>query len=71
MHDTVVKILKESNIILSDSKKSNNDMEVIIREVLKLQNKFVSLNSSSKWNLEDIIKTMKQQLEVSLGETIS
>jgi hypothetical protein len=42
MHDTIGKILKENNIILRESEHSNNKIDIIIREVLKLQNKFVS-----------------------------
>jgi hypothetical protein len=46
-------------------------MEMIVREVLKLQQTFVSLNSTSQWNTEAAIKTMKPQLEASLGATLS
>ena len=45
MHDTVTKLLKQNNIIKSDGDLSKNKMEAIIREVLKLQNTFVALNS--------------------------
>jgi hemerythrin len=44
MHDTVVKILNDNGIILSESEKSKNKMEVIVREVLKLHDTFVSLS---------------------------
>ena len=44
MHDTVVKILTENNIMRDNSK---DKMEIIIREVLKLQDTFVILNKSS------------------------
>jgi hypothetical protein len=47
MHETVVKILSENNIIQSESENSRNKMEIIIRQVLKLQDTFVSLNQSS------------------------
>ena len=46
-------------------------MEAIIKEILKVQNNFISLNSSSKFNAEATINTMKQQLEASLGASIS
>jgi hypothetical protein len=46
-------------------------MEINIREVLKLQDRFVSLSKSSQWNPEAIIKTVKQQLEKSLGAAMS
>ena len=59
MHDTVVKILGENKIIESESDKSKNKIEIIIKEVLKLQDTFVSLNKSSQCNTEAIIKTMK------------
>ena len=71
MHDTVVKILGENSIIESESDKSKNKIEIIIREVLKLQDTFVSLNQSGQWNTEAIIRTMKPQLEASLGATMS
>ncbi len=71
MHDTVVKILKQNNIILNESEKSKTKVEIIIKEVLKLQETFVSLNKSSQWNTESIIKAMKPQLEVSLGTAMS
>jgi hypothetical protein len=45
MHDFVVKILRENNIIESESDKSKNKIEIIIREVLKLQDSFVFLNN--------------------------
>jgi len=44
MHDTVVKILTENNIMRDNSK---DKMEIIIKEVLKLQDTFVTLNKSS------------------------
>ena len=47
MHETVSKLLKDNNIISIQNEKSTIKMEVIIREVLKLQHTFVSLNSSS------------------------
>jgi hypothetical protein len=47
MHDTVAKILNENSIIKSESDKFTNKMEVIVREVLKLQDTFVSLSKSS------------------------
>jgi hypothetical protein len=46
-------------------------MEIIVKEVLKLQNTFVSLNSLNQLNAEQIIRTMKPQLEASLGATMS
>ena len=71
MHDVVSKILHENSIIKSDSEMSKNKMEIIVREVLKLQDTFVSLSQSSQWNTEAIISTVKLQLEKSLGETMS
>lgn len=71
MHDTVVKLLGENSIIESDSEKSKNKIEKIIREVLKLQDTFISLNKSSQWNTEAIIKTMIPHLEASLGAKMS
>ena len=71
MHETVDKILKQNNIILSENDNSKDKMEIIIREVLKIQNTFVSLNSSSQWNTEAAIKSMKAQLEASLGAAMS
>jgi hypothetical protein len=46
-------------------------MEVVVREVLKLPDTFVSLSKSSHWNTESIIATVKPQLEKSLGATMS
>ena len=46
-------------------------MEVVVREVLKLHDTFVSLSKSSQWNTESIIGTVKPQLEKSLGATMS
>jgi hypothetical protein len=46
-------------------------MEVVVREVLKLHDTFVSLSKSSQWNTEAIIGTVKPQLEKSLGATMS
>ena len=46
-------------------------MEVVVREVLKLHDMFVSLSKSSQWNTESIIATVKPQLEKSLGTTMS
>ena len=46
-------------------------MEVVVREVLKLHDTFVSLSKSSQWNTESIIATVKPQLEKSLGTTMS
>ena len=46
-------------------------MEVVVREVLKLHDTFVSLSKSSQWNTESIIRTVKPQLEKSLGATMS
>ena len=71
MHDTVVKILNDNGIILSESEKSKNKMEVIVREVLKLHDMFVSLSKSTQWNTEAIIGTVKPQLEKSLGAKMS
>jgi hypothetical protein len=44
MHDAVVKILNENSIIKSESEKSKIKMEFIFREVLKLQDTFVTLS---------------------------
>ena len=71
MHDTVTKLLKQNNIINSDGDQSKDKIEIIIKEVLKLQNTFVTLNSSSQWNTEAVIKAMKPQLEASLGASMS
>jgi ribosomal silencing factor RsfS len=46
-------------------------MEIIVKEVLKLQDTFVSLSKSSQWNTEAIIKTVKPQIEASLGAAMS
>ena len=45
--DAINKILRDSNVIQSENEKSKNKMEIVVREVLKLQNTFVSLNSLS------------------------
>jgi hypothetical protein len=46
-------------------------MEIVIKEVLKLSDTFISLSNSSQWNTEAIIKTVKPQLEKSLGAAMS
>ncbi len=46
-------------------------MQIVVREVLKLQNTFINLNQQSQWSTEAIIRTMKTQLEESLGATVS
>ena len=68
MHETLNNLFKDYNIIQSESEISKSNLEIIIREALKLQSTYVSLNSSSrgKWNKEDIIKTLKLQLKASL-----
>jgi hypothetical protein len=43
MHDTVIKMLKENCVVKNEKSK----MEVVIKEVLKIQDTFLSLNSSS------------------------
>ena len=45
MHETVNKLLKDNNVIVSEYEKSKKQIEMIIREVLKLQNTFVTLSS--------------------------
>ena len=45
--DAINKILRDSNVIQSENEKSKNKMEIVVKEVLKLQNHFVSLNSLS------------------------
>ena len=45
--DAINKILRDSNVIQSENEKSKNKMEIVVREVLKFQNTFVSLNSLS------------------------
>jgi hypothetical protein len=45
--DAINKILRDSNVIQSENEKSKNKMKIVVREVLKLQNTFVSLNSLS------------------------
>jgi hypothetical protein len=50
----------------SDKEYFKYKIETIIKEVLKVQNTFISLNSSSQWNAEAAINSMKQQLEKTL-----
>ena len=45
--EAINKILRDSNVIQSENEKSKNKMEIVVKEVLKLQNHFVSLNSLS------------------------
>jgi hemerythrin len=71
MHENVVNILNENSIIYSETEKSKNKMEIMVREVLKLQYTFVSLSKSSQWNTEAIISTVKPNLEKSLGAGMS
>ena len=71
MHYAVAKLLNENSIIQTESEISKNIIEVVVREVLKLQDTFVSLSKSRDWNTEAIIATVKPQLEKSLGAKIS
>ncbi len=71
IHDTVTRLLNENSIIKSESDKSKNALQIVIREVLKLQDTFLSLGNSSQWDTEEIIKSMKPQLETSLGAAMS
>ena len=45
--EAINKILRDSNVIQSENEKSKNKMKIVVKEVLKLQNHFVSLNSLS------------------------
>jgi hypothetical protein len=47
MHETVVKILEENHIITSERDKSKHKIEDNMREVLKLQETFLSLNQAN------------------------
>ena len=40
--DDSTKILRNNNVILSESGQSKKKMEILVKEVLKLQNTFVS-----------------------------
>lgn len=40
--DDINKILRDSKVILSESEQTKKKMEIIVKEVLKLQNTFVS-----------------------------
>jgi hypothetical protein len=63
MHATVSKILYDHSIIQSDSVKSTNAMQTVVREVLQLQEKFISVSNKSEWTIEGIVKNLKSQLD--------
>ena len=59
MHEET-KIILEKNSIIQNEK---SRIEIVIREILKLNTTFVSLNSSNQWNTEAALKNMKSQLQ--------
>jgi len=52
MHEET-KIILEKNSIIQNEK---SRIEIVIREKLKLNTTFVSLNSSNQWNTEAALK---------------
>ncbi len=60
--DDITKILRNNKIILNESAQSNKKMEILVKEVLKLQSSFVSSNNLNHLNLEQAIRSVKFEL---------
>jgi hypothetical protein len=69
--DDITKILRNNKVILSESAQSNKKMEILVKEVLKLQSSFVSSNNLNQLNLEQTIRSAKMELNQSVGAAMS
>jgi len=69
--DDITRILRNNKVILSESAQSNKKMEILVKEVLKLQNSFVSSNNLNQLNLEQTIRSAKMELNQSVGAAMS
>ena len=67
LHQTVAKILQDNNISLDKEESKVDQLQFIVKTVMKLQSSLISQNSSNQEEIKKLINSMKPEIEKTFG----
>jgi uncharacterized protein YeeX (DUF496 family) len=71
IHEMISKILKENNIVPNQEEvKGGNQLQVIVKTVMKLQSTLIANNGMNKQDIKSIIMSMKPEIENSFDASM-
>jgi uncharacterized protein YeeX (DUF496 family) len=71
IHEMIAKILKENNIVPNQEEvKGGNQLQVIVKTVMKLQSTLIANNGMNKQDIKSIIMSMKPEIENSFDASM-
>ena len=71
IYEAIVKLLRDNNIIKTESEESKTKIEVVFKEIMKLQKTFICQNNLNQFDIQGNIAYIKSEIERTLGTTMS
>ncbi len=60
IHEIIAKILKKNNVVLNEEEvKGGNQLQIIVKTVMKLQSTLIANNGMNKQDIKSIIMSLK------------
>ncbi len=67
LHEVIVEILKANDIFPKEEEQKVDELQMIVKTVMKLQSQLISHNSKDKLDVNQVIKAMKPEIEKLFG----
>ncbi len=67
IHQTVTKIIKDNNLSPKEEEAKVDQLQFIVKTVMKLQSSLISQNTSNQQEIRMLINSMKPEIEKTFG----
>ena len=71
LNDCLSRILRENGVVRAEEKQSDDRTQLIVKTVMDLQNRYLSEKPQERQEIRAIIKSMKPDIEQSIGAQMS
>ena len=71
LNDCLSRILRENGVVRAEEKQSDDRTQLIVKTVLDMQNRYLSEKPQERQEIRAIIKSMKPDIEQSIGGHMS
>ncbi len=70
IYDYLAKTLRKNNVIMEESEATASKVETMVATIMKIQSTYIAQSKSEKFNIQGIIRSMKPEIEESVGAVV-
>ena len=70
LHEAITKILKDNDILPNEEEQKVDQLQLIVKTVMKLQSTLISQNTNNQQEIKSVIRSMKPEIADIFGPAL-